>query len=62
MAGFVQHTALKLDAVIRDALCTNHALFNDCPLVASSTFFVCSSATYDNSIILVLVHIRYKLK
>ena len=44
--GSVTVTALKLDAVIRPALCRNHALLLDCPLVAFSKFWTCSDVTY----------------
>ena len=38
--------ALKLDAVIRPALCRNHALLLDCPLVAFSRFWTFSDVIY----------------
>ena len=42
---FVTVAALKLEAVILPALCTNHSLLHDCSLVWPSKYADCSFVT-----------------
>ena len=44
--GLSTETALKLDTVIHPAVCINHDLLLDCPLIAFSKFWACSDVTY----------------
>lgn len=42
IVGFVEHTDLKVDAVILPALWINHSLQDDCSFVSCSSLLTCS--------------------